>query len=253
MKERYSYDDVDRMLAEAIKREGEKIIPPDKDEVWAEISRRLDRAYERRKKVRFKKIVAVAALTLVIFIGTSILFAHDGRAYFHVFKTFKTLWGNVFNITGFSDTGKVNADESNIEIIDRVTEKDLQGLDAAQRYLDYSIAVPDFIPDRYRFLGVYIRTKDSGFSPIELIYGDDEENYVYITQKPLIQPSSLSYNFRSNDAEVKDVEVNGNEAVMIYFGNSGMRQLMWQTPVNYFTINGPLTEDEIIEIGSSMD
>jgi len=65
--------------------------------------------------------------------------------------------------------------------------------------------------------------------------------------------SCIRFNcFRTNDAEIKEVDIGGSSATLIYFKNMESRQLMWQTPAMYYTVDGPLTEEEIIRLGRSI-
>ncbi len=118
---------------------------------------------------------------------------------------------------------------------------------------DYNIDLPGYVPEGYKFIGMYMRNTASRMSPVQLLFGNNQnDDYITIDQKPVTKPSSFIHNFRNNDAGVKQVDINGYQAVLVYFKNNDTRQLMWQSPAIYFMTSGPITEEDIINLGSSM-
>lgn len=143
------------------------------------------------------------------------------------------------------------AGNQNIEEKDGV--KALSSLEEARHSVGYAIALPGYVPASYTLSGVIIREIDDPMSPVELHYMDAVSgNELIVEEKPIDQTSSFSYNFRSNDAQTSTLNINENEATLIYLENTGFRKLLWQTQETYYIVSASLNEEEIIKVAQSL-
>jgi len=244
-------DEFDIYFSEQIKKIADDIKPPDKKRIWENIKKELNIYKQRKKQMWKRRALAVAAVLIVFFIGFAAGAGNSAFAGHGFFKTIKSFFGNVVNISGITQTGQDLSREQ--EEINAVGEKNYYTLDEAQKMLDYKIDLPTYITDGYQLAGVFVRDKDTRMSSVELKYEAGKDGAFFtIEETPVTRPTAFSFNFRNNDAEVKTVDLNGFEATLIYFKKNGTRQLMWHTPAMYYNVSGPLAEEEIINVGGSI-
>ncbi|HHW03496.1 MAG TPA: DUF4367 domain-containing protein [Thermoanaerobacterales bacterium] len=244
-------DEFDMYFSEQIKKISDDIVSPDKKRIWLKIKKELSVSKKVKKQVWVKMVLAAAAVLLVFFTGFVAGMGNSAFAGHGFFKTIKSFFGNVVNISGITQTGKDILQGQ--EEINAVREKTYRSPDEVQKMLDYEIVLPAYIPDGYRLFGVFIRDESSRMSSIELKYeASNDDRYFTIEETPVTRPTAFSYNFRKNDTDVKTVYLNGIEATLIWFKNNDTRQLLWHTPAMFYSISGPLAEEEIINIGSSI-
>ncbi|RKL61731.1 DUF4367 domain-containing protein [Thermoanaerobacteraceae bacterium SP2] len=244
-------DEFDMYFSEQIKKISDDIISPDKKRIWLKIKKELNVSKKVKKQVWVKRTLAAAAVLLVFFMGFVAGTGNSAFAGHGFFKTIKSFFGNVVNISGITQTG--NDLLHGQEETNAVSEKTYRSPVEAQKMLDYEIVFPAYIPDGYRLSGVFIRDENSRMSSIELKYeASNNDRYFTIEETPVTKPTAFSYNFRKNNTDVKTVYLNGIEATLIWFKKNDTRQLLWHTPAMFYSISGPLAEEEIISIGKSI-
>lgn len=248
-----SMDSFDKELSKALKEFASSISAPDKDEVWAEILQETKSKTFKPKTPIFKKW-AIAMTIILILLGG--LFANTGNhavADFRFFQIIKTVIGNVASIAGVARTGNNVPALGNQGVEETITKKSLCTLKEAQESLSYDILLPKYVPEAYALIGVYISEKKDTLSSIELHYLHSESGKeLVIDETPASRISAFSYNYRSNDAEQSNVQINGCEATLIFFQKTGVRRLIWQTSTMYFMVSSDLNEEEITNVSESL-
>ncbi|MCG0275954.1 MAG: DUF4367 domain-containing protein [Thermosediminibacteraceae bacterium] len=233
-------DAFDVYLSKKIKECAENIPVPKhiEDETWLSIKKELSK---KNKKTTAKRIMVNAALVLLVFFmgvyaGIAGKEATTDSKFFNVVRKY---WNNMITISG--RTGGENYG----------TLKDtLVTLDKAQKRVDFRIAVPDYLPEGYSFHRVEI--PEGGNLSVILIYRKETEGKeLRIEQFSTASESAFSYN-RTNDAEVKTLNIKGSEATLIYFRKTGLRQLLYGSGSICFIITGRLSEEDIIRVAESM-
>ena len=243
-------DSFEKELSRVLKESADRIAPPDTNEVWAEIERKIQEKNKKPAVPVFKKFAA--AVVLLIFLLTAVLSVTGDYALadFKFFQTVKSVVGNVVNISGVSHGGRELPADSNPEINGMTGEKKLCSLEEAQNLLAYEIAVPGYVPEAYELAGVFVREETDTLSPVELHYIDSSSGKeIEIDENPINRGSAFSYNFRSNDAQMSTIKLNKSEATLIYFKKTDRRKLLWQTSQMYFIVSAGLSEEEIIKLG----
>ncbi len=193
------------------------------------------------------------ALVLILSGGLFIGAGDHVIADLRFFQTIKTLAGNVASIAGVARTGNNVPTHGNQGAEEKMIEKELSTLKKARELLAYDILVPEYIPEDYALKGVYITEKADALSPLELHYLHSESGKILtIDETPASKVSSFSYNYRSNDAELSNVQINGSEATLIFFPKTGVRRLIWQTSAIYFMVSGDLCAEEICKVAESL-
>ncbi len=244
------FDDFDRELSQGLKETANSIIPPDKDQVWSDISREIESINNKTNISIFKKLAAAAAILMVLLTGL-LAVGDNALADFRFFRAIKSVINNVVSISGVTQTNNSIPVIDNTNIEQNGNNKDLYSLEEARHLLDYEIVLPGYIPATYTLYGIYIRGLDS-LSPAELHYVDSIGNELIIDENLIDQPTSFSYNFRSNEAESSTVKINEYEATLIYFEKTGLRKLLWQTPDRYYIISASLSEEDILKLAKSL-
>ncbi len=247
------FDSFDEKLSQGLQDAANSIALPDRDQVWAEISAKLEGNSRKTGIPAFRKLAASAAILTLLLTGMFTVAGDQVLADFRFFQTIKSFFSNAGNISGVTRTGDKVPAVGNQNIAEKSGEKALCSLEEARQLLDYAIAVPGYVPASYTLSGVLIREKENSLSPVELHYVESESGNVLIVEETLInQTSSFSYNFRSNEAETSAVEVNEYDATLIYFENTGVRKLLWQTTEKYYIVSANLDEEAINEVARSL-
>ncbi len=251
---KHYFDSFDAELSQGLQEAASRIVSPDKDEVWADISRKIEGINRKEGIPVLKKLAAAAAVLILLLTGVFAAAGDYALADFRFFKTIKSVFSNVVSISGVTRTDNEVPTVSNQNIVENNDEKALCSLEEARQSLDYDIAVPGYIPTSYTLDRVFIRENKNSLSPVELHYKDSVSgNELIIDESPISQATSFSYNFRSNDAETSTVQVSEYEATLIYFKNTGIRKLLWQTQDKYYIVSADLDEKEIMAVASSLD
>jgi hypothetical protein len=210
----------------------------------------------RKRKKKFSRLILVATLALFLLSAIMVTTPNAANAEFWVFKTLKNIFHEITTILVF--TGNKDLNDNIPEKNEHNTApspagiKQLISLSEAVNQIGYPILLPKSVPDRYTLSGIFIENSGEKMSSIEVHYsaGDKDDIFV-ITQSPLFEDSGFSFNFRTNDAETKNIIINGLEATLLIYRDR--TQLLWQQQVIYYMITGPLTEDEIIAIATSLN
>lgn len=235
-------DAFDLYLSKKIKEYAEDIPLPKhiEDEIWVRIKRELEA--QKNKKIAIKKrIVSVAFVLIVFFMGVYTGIAgKEATADSKFFKIVREYWNNIMTISGKTASENYG------------TAKDfILSIDEVQKNVGFQIAVPGYLPEGYGFHGAKI--SGGGKASVALIYRKGTEGEeLRIEQFSVARETAFSHNFRTNDAEVKDLSIKGSEATLIHFKKSGLRQLLYEKGSIYFIITGRLSEEDIIRVAESM-
>ncbi len=251
---KHYFDSFENELAQGLKEAASRMVPPDKDEVWADISRKIEAINKKKGIPAFKKFAVAAVLTIFFLAGVFAVASDHALADFRFFQTIKSVFRNVVSISGATRADNEIPVVSKQDMVENTGEKALYSLKETQKLLEYDIAVPAYVPSSYTLNGVFVRENKNRLSPVELHYIDSiSGNEMIIDESPISQTASFSYNFRSNDTDTSTVQVSGYEATLVYFQNTEGRRLLWQTSDKYYIISAGLDEEEIMAVAESLD
>lgn len=118
-------------------------------------------------------------------------------------------------------------------------EEENQNLTPAQDWASYYI--PEYLPEGYFF------SNSSGLGLLKVLEYTDEVNQIVITQGS----STTGIQLDTEDAEVRELTIDGKEGLLILKGDRTM--MFWYNDDASFTINGHISEEEIIKIFRSME
>jgi hypothetical protein len=246
-------DSFEREFSQELKESADKIVPPDKNEVWAEIEREIQRNHKKPVIPAFKKLLAVASLFIFFLTGVLVVTGDYVLADLRIFQTIKSVFGNVVSISGVSHSGNEVPVNKYHGIDEKSAEKKMYSIKEARQLLAYEIVIPGYVPEAYELAGVFVREETDRLSPVELHYIDPAEKAIVINENPIDANTAFSYNFRSNNAQVSTVQLNESEATLVYSEKTGLRKLFWQTSQMYYIVSGAISEEEIIKVGESLD
>ncbi len=118
---------------------------------------------------------------------------------------------------------------------------DVENSDSLTPKLDWeSYYSPEYMPEGYFF------ETSAGGGAIKVLKYTDGENQIIITQAR----NGTDLQLDTEDAEVKEVAIDGNKGQLIIKGNEIM--LFWYNDEVSFNINGQVSVEEIIKISESM-
>lgn len=181
-------DDFDRRLSKEIKEFGQRIEIPNREEVWAKIGKRIQGP--RQKPPVFRKVVALAAVLVVLVTGTLVTRAY-ASADFVLVRVMRTFLNNIVSISGVVQTTSEAPPRGATEEIGIAEERMLRPLEEAQQLLDYDIIMPQYVPEGFKLAGVYVRRGDR-MSPAKLYYGHSGgQGNLTIEEKPLTRASAF--------------------------------------------------------------
>ncbi|TYP58768.1 DUF4367 domain-containing protein [Thermosediminibacter litoriperuensis] len=236
-------DAFDLYLSKKVKGCAEDIPVPKhiEDETWVSIKKELEAKKHKQTNIA-KRMVNAAFVLVVFFMGVYAGIAgKEVTADSKFFNVVRKYWNNVMTISG--RTGGENYG----------TLKDVFiPIYEAQKNVHFQISVPEYLPEGYSFHGAKI--SGGGKDSVTLIYRKGTEGEeLRIEQFSIARETAFSHNFRTNDAEVKPLSINGSsEATLIHFKKSGLRHLLYGNGSTYFIITGKLSEEDIIRVAESM-
>lgn len=238
---------LDKLLSSEVKKAVDSMPSPDIERARTNIKKMLE-IHIRRKY--FAKRISTAVIIFFVFIsGVLVGTSNTSIADIWFIKNIKSMFNDVLSIqtsTNINQAETFKEPETNM-----ITEKEFLSIEKAETLIEYSIALPEYVPEEYNFYGVHIRSQGDNFSPIELRYSNKSNDYITITQIPLDTQLAISSNIRTNEASIETIQINNYEATIIV--QESVTRLIWDDFRTQFIVEGTIGKEEIIKVGVSLN
>ncbi|MCG3086488.1 DUF4367 domain-containing protein [Sporosarcina cyprini] len=223
------------------------------EEAWKRLEAGRNTSPPRRKMKGWGMLLSLAAACMLLFFIWS---PGNGFAYGNLVVWFQQIQGSVIQLMG-GNTEKAETmvtdmpDATAYQVIETSEyETDQLSVEEAQSVTDFPIVLPE-VPVDFELSHVdVIRKQNEKSKEIYLNYiGGDRE----FTIAQLSSTESFSFGIVADrdDSKVEEWIIGTHKGSLITYKNN-LRQLIWMTETHYFSIEGNLTEEEIVEIARSM-
>lgn len=256
----YKKEMLDEYIREALVEKMSENQPPlTSAEAWD----RLQNLNNSKPKKHFRKsLLVVAALMLLFVIAWS---PEKGTAFGRFVNIYHIVQGSVVQLVGQigieappktkdtpkeKDTEEFSEDEFQIvdgseQIIEQVS------LEEAQKLTNFIVEIPKFIPSGFLIDEVnVIRDEDKQVEEVFIHYNKGEKGFI-LSEMKVKDTFGFGAIIEQEDLTVEEMVINGDRANLVKF-NDDVRQLIWMTQTHYFSIEGNITESEMIKIAKSM-
>lgn len=124
-------------------------------------------------------------------------------------------------------------------------------LEKAREISDFLIRVPQSVPAEFNVSQVKaIRNPNEKIQEVYLIYQGEKRAFV-IREQAIDEKTSLGTAVNLSDTEVLDIHIKGAKGTLFQYQN-GVSRLVWMSDRHSFSIEGRLTQEEIISIAESI-
>jgi hypothetical protein len=248
----------DQLIEEAVHEEFNSINSPiSSEEAWEIFVKRRNQKRQNNNVIRrifpSKKFVYLAS-SILIFIGL-IWAPQSGAAFSKLTEIFNKVQDNVVQlfVKVGSSTEREDGPDSDEVIFNEgsgVISKQMS-LEEAQKATLFSILVPKSVPSEFDLKNVIvIKKSDEKSKEIYLNYVGSKKEFK-IREMVVGDEFGLGATFDQEDTEVVEVNINGHPATLLKY-KKNYTGLVWVTQNFYYSIEGNLTEGEILLIAESM-
>lgn len=256
----YKKEMLDEYIREAFAEKMTENLPPlTSTEAWE----RLQKTKKSKPRKHFgKSLLVVAALMLLLVVVWS---PEKGTAFGRFVSMYHVVQGSVVQLVGqigieappkTKDTPK-SADskqgsEEEYQIIggsEQIIEQ--VSLEEAQNLSDFSVEIPEFIPKGFDLDEVTIIRNDKGqVEEVFIHYNKGEQGFI-LSEMKVKDTFGFGAIIEQEGINVEEMLINGDRANLVEFDDD-VRQLIWMTQTHYFSIEGNISEKQVIEIAKSM-
>lgn len=223
-------------------------------DAWQQLNQRL---HERNVKstIPLQRKFIYAASIVSVFVLLTVFLPHKSFAFTRLTEIFQKIEGVMVQLFTRSGDVQNNADAptpdefSIVEGSEIVTQK--MNLDQAQKLTSFNISVPKVLPSEFSLKYVTVLKKGTERSREIFLNFEGNDRGFIINEKLVGGQLGSGTVVDREDTQVEQISLNGQEASLLSFKN-GTTQLIWVTQTNYFSIEGKLTKQEIIQISKSM-
>lgn len=248
--------ELDELIKQAIEEEYSNVPAPPKgkEQTWNEISAKIPRekTQSSRKSV-FPLVSAVFALLIVgtTIFNTSSLTAFEWMKEFFVYQDGSTAkFQSGSRPPDNSEMGPPSSKE--FVVLDGKSETKTVSHSEAKDLADFSIRIPTYLPEGYSEKEARVNCFNDTCESVTLIYKNSDEKLLKIDQQ-YFQGAYGSGSTISNVVETKEVKVNGTKAVLIITSHENLKFLKWSTYSMEVSMDGYLTEEEMIKVAESLE
>jgi len=240
--------DMDLLIEIAYKAKYNTMECPPKEEVWSNIKNSLN----KKQKSFIKRKSLTAAILFLIFTG---LFFVSNPTSVGAFAN--KIIESIINITEdtFNIRRKVNVKNTSNTIN---TEFDDPRLTDTQNLINFDLRVPQYMPKDYYLEKINVLNSNNEQEIVFLHYTninskeDTQKSFIQIEQESNPNGINISLNLlREKDTKIKKAKIHGNEYILVFYKN-GFSKLMWDIGNISYTIQGKISEDEMLKIAESM-
>ncbi|GKV56228.1 hypothetical protein NCCP2222_21750 [Sporosarcina sp. NCCP-2222] len=223
------------------------------EEAWKRLEGGRNPSPPRRKMKGWGMLLSLAAACMVLFFIWS---PGNGIAYGNIVVWFQQIQGSVIQLMGGNSE---EAETIGLDVLDATAfqvietpeyEAEQLSVEEAQSVTDFPIILP-VVPVDFELSHVdVIRKQNEMSNEIYLNYTGKDREFT-ITQLSSTESFSFGIVADRDDSKVEEWIIGAHKGSLITYKNN-LRQLIWMTESHYFSIEGNLTEEEIVKIARSM-
>jgi hypothetical protein len=258
--------ELDELIRQALIEEAESIeITPEQVEAgWQKLQARLEAEGFCQKELRRKvlmpwgQVAKIAGLVLLVITVAFNSLPYQAKAVGNRF--FTSIWQkvtgnsvNVFISGGLPEEAPAKdapPPPKVFEVAEPEPEKEMS-LEEIKQTATFRPFVPAYLPDGYVLKRATYQVIYKESSRVYLEYDGGVDVPLRIEQRNILGQMGAGVGFDKDDAEAKQIQINGNPALLIVF-KRGHAGLMWMQNSIQIDISGQISAGEIVKIAESM-
>lgn len=250
---------LDSLIRKTLEEKMNQCSPPplSSTEAWERLQNQIRKESDKNTEhtpIKYNIWVSVASIFLMM--GLLVLWSpQNSSAFSRWTEIFYNIQGAVVHLYGKVGGGEKakDAPSSNeffvVEDSELVSEQ--MSLTNAQEVTRFPILIPKSIPDNFHLDNVTVTRKNNEASKeIYLNYNGQNRGFI-ITQMVINDQFGFGSTVDQDDTKVEEIQINGEKANLLSFKN-GITKLVWMSNSQYFSIEGKLNKNEIVQIANSM-
>ncbi|WP_347487871.1 DUF4367 domain-containing protein [Desulfoscipio sp. XC116] len=237
----HGYASIDELIKEALQQRAGKDTDINLEEAWEKFNQK----YHTKKQKPVLKLALAACLICLILGAPLFLFPVEGGAFgSKLFKSIKTfLNGKVQSVEISFNSSPWKEKESTENYLNPKIIRALQDV-------PYKILLP------VDMLGMYeikqIETDQLGNSTeVNITMVGEKSEQIIITEINIIKGFEQGISYDTEDAQMKNVKVKGQDAILINYKNN-LVDLSWMDMDIFISISGEASEDDILLLANAM-
>ena len=252
--------DLDNIIKKSIQAKADEIKVPPKEEVWSEIMIKLASEKEKTRKRKLRYKIAIASIAFILSMGmTPWLFPnHDAAAVGkRLVRIFQSVFGGETNVEHISREVSPPSNEQappegevTIETVQSPQPAVFESIAKAREEVPFVFKVPGYMPEGYKLERVIYSGFKEETGEVTLHYKLSNSE-ILIIEKKLPGDFAISENIKTGDAEVHELDINGQTGTLTSFTN-GHKELEYYLSGFSLRISGQIDEWEIVKIAKSM-
>ncbi|MGB9661122.1 MAG: DUF4367 domain-containing protein [Moorellaceae bacterium] len=256
----YTDEELDTIIGAVVKARVEDCTPPPVEEAWARFKRKMNQIpVEQGSSSTFTRrmprmAVAVALLFLVATVFTLVNPGKVGALGYKVKESITVLLhGSVMNLrSGVSkdDVLKLSPPSEGLKEIPLEAPVEVT-LEEAREQAPFPLKVPAYLPEEFQLLKVTYQKQSPQTAEVVMQYKGPEGKYCTLTQFNFIDELGTGYAYDREDTVIREVMIGPCQAQMAEH-KSGLVRLMWIDGHIKLELQGKLTVEEAIKIGTSI-
>ncbi len=225
-------------------------------EAWEKMQKQMQGRNQIANRTLFYQKSWMAVASILLLLGTIILWSPQHSSAFskltEISQKIQRSMTHLFVKVGDSNGGENAPSSDDFSIVEgsEVTSKSMS-LEEAQKVTTFSIIVPHHVPSPFVLKQVSVLRKGNEMSQEIYVHYEENQGGFIITEKQMEDEFGSGMIVDHEDTKIEELKINGQKATLLLFKN-GILQLIWTTQDHYFSIEGKLTKEEIIQIAKSM-
>ncbi|GBF12255.1 DUF4367 domain-containing protein [Tepidibacillus sp. HK-1] len=251
----------DQLMKEVILEEIEKCPPPrlSKEEAWEAIQKKLRENNNPWKRFfRSKKKSLYTSSLILILLLTAILIPQNGSAFSKVTEIFFKVKGPVTQlftrVSSQTDQKGKNPppDSDQFSVVEGSEIVSVQmSLEEAKKNTAFPIKIPKQVPSEFNLMNVTVLQQQNEKSDNIYLHFRSDTRSFSINEMTIGDGFGSGSIVDTDDTKVEKVLWYDREASLLTFKN-GIVKLFWVDQNLYYSIEGQLTKEEIIQIAKSL-
>lgn len=249
-------DQLERLIHQSIQEDFNNVpdLQNSKEKTWNEISKQLPQSGKRL--FPNKPMMLIAGLLALFIIGASFRDVPSTKAFgwikeFFMFKQDTTLYmGN--GSSPVDDSGKKPPSSEEFVVLEGERTTHTVTSSEAQELASFKLLAPAYLPEGYSEKEAIVDCFNDTCDYISLIYENAEGKELRIEQQHF-QGAYGSGKSIGNVVDDKEVAVNGKKATLITTSHENLKFIVWSNYNTEYSVNGYLSEDEILRVAESLE
>lgn len=242
--------DLDKVIKDALREEFDNIEPTlSSSQAW-------QRFKENNKQLKWLPVgsyskVLYPIFCLLIFFTLFFMTPYNGNAFNKVIDFFESIQGNVANLFMNSSDEQHHSSLDEFSVDNPVIVSKSMSLNEAIDEVSFPVLEPRWVPENFQLVDVIVyKVNELESNEIHFLYMDDHRQFI-IKQIDSASIFGLGADRDLDESNTKEVFIHAHRGNIVIH-RSDYLELFWVTQDQYISIEGNLSEEELLKIAESM-